>query len=338
MDWFERLTGFPEQGYEATRKQFQLQGRQLRSQVNGRLWDTGLLELASVQALRQRALSSSTPRGRLKVASLVGDVRALHQVPAYAGAVFQVASQFNLLEMVDPGITPEDGVTGYAHDLTQGPACALAAAAGTIYRNYFVPVDGVAGQTAGRQLNGLFELGQALAQATQLEVEELWTWRNGYALCTEPGLAAIAQVLANCSTAERDRLRGLLRVGVHQDVQVTDAPGPLLPTVTQVYCSALPVAYSGVASAHWHAFAQLVLEAAYEGTLWAAVANAQRGASSTVLLTRLGGGVFGNADGWIDAAIHRALSLAAGFALNVQLVNYREAHPSTRALVQAFGG
>jgi Patatin-like phospholipase len=36
--------------------------------------------------------------------------------------------------------------------------------------------------------------------------------------------------------------------------------------------------------------AQLVLEAAYEATMWAAVLNAQRSASNRVLLTSLGGG------------------------------------------------
>ena len=112
---------------------------------------------------------------------------------------------------------------------------------------------------------------------------------------------------------------------------------PTLPTVTQVYCSALPVAYGESASCHWQAFAQLVLEAAYEATLWAAVLNALRGVSKTVLLTRLGGGVFGNADEWIDAAILRALGLAAGFDLDVRLVDYREPHPSTIKLVQYVG-
>jgi hypothetical protein len=34
---------------------------------------------------------------------------------------------------------PEDGVTVYAADPTQGPACALACAAGSVYRNYFCP-------------------------------------------------------------------------------------------------------------------------------------------------------------------------------------------------------
>ena len=37
-------------------------------------------------------------------------------------------------------MTPEDGVTRYKDDPTQGPACAIAAGAATIYRNYFVPI------------------------------------------------------------------------------------------------------------------------------------------------------------------------------------------------------
>ena len=62
--------------------------------------------------------SSSAPTGRLKVSVITGDVRKMHRSPEYAGALFQVASQFNLLEMVSPTITPEDGVTRYQHDKT----------------------------------------------------------------------------------------------------------------------------------------------------------------------------------------------------------------------------
>jgi hypothetical protein len=36
--------------------------------------------------------------------------------------------------MVSPRVTPEDGVGIYDLDRTQGPACAVAAGAGTIYR------------------------------------------------------------------------------------------------------------------------------------------------------------------------------------------------------------
>ena len=54
----------------------------------------------------------------------------------------------------------------------------------------------------------------------------------------------------------------------------------------------------------------------------AAVLNARRGASKLVLLTRLGGGAFGNDDAWIDVAMKRALDQLAGQGLDVRLVSY----------------
>jgi hypothetical protein len=94
----------------------------------------------------------------------------MHQSPENAGTLFQVASQFNLLEMVSPDVTPEHGVTRYQSDHTQGPACAIAAGAATIYRNYFAPIEGSQGQTATRQLDGLADLGAALSSGTKLPV------------------------------------------------------------------------------------------------------------------------------------------------------------------------
>ena len=88
-----------------------------------------------------------------------------------AGALFQVASQFNLLEMTGPEVSPEDGITRYQHDRTQGPACAIAAGAATIYRNYFAPVGGGHGQTAKRQFDGLADLGEALGELLKKPVE-----------------------------------------------------------------------------------------------------------------------------------------------------------------------
>jgi len=38
------------------------------------------------------------------------DVQSLHAAASNAGALFQVASQFNLLEMMSPEVTPEQGV------------------------------------------------------------------------------------------------------------------------------------------------------------------------------------------------------------------------------------
>ena len=337
QDWFERLMGFAEGGYEETRSRLEVEGRELRSRVNGRGYGIGELKLVSLQSLREHVSSGSGLPDRLKVRAVSGDVRHLHQFPEYAGALFQVASQFNLLEMVSPDVTPEHGVTRYQQDKTQGPACAIAAGAGTIYRNYFVPVGGECGQTSRRQLDGLADVGEALSRTLGKPVDALWTMRNGYALCSADGLAAIGTYLNASSAAEKDALRALLRIGVHRDVEVTDGELRCRQVVSQAFCSALPVAYTSVPPIRWQSFAELVLEAAYEATLWAAVLNARRGASSIVLLTRLGGGAFGNDEAWITSAMWRALTKVQDCSLDVRLVS-RGAPPSSMLeLEKAFG-
>lgn len=336
MDWFERLTGFIERDYEDTRSRLEVTGQTLRSRVNGREYGIGELELVSLQTLRDRAGSSSSTRGRLRLKNITADVGDLHESPAYAGALFQAASQFNLLEMVSPDVTPEHGVTGYQYDLTQGPACAIAAGAATIYRNYFVPVDGASGQTRARQLDGLAGIGAHLSGALAKPVRDLWTMRNGYALCSREGLAAIGGHLRSLTPAERDRLGARLRIGVHSNVEVTRAGKSRRQTVSQAFCSALPVAYSRVPAVEWQPFAELVLEAAYEATLWAGVLNARQGSSNIVLLTRLGGGAFGNEPAWIDEAMQHALTRLRDFDLDVRLVSLGAPPRSMLELEKSF--
>jgi hypothetical protein len=314
MDWFERLTGFAEREPAFTRGRLNVIDGRLHSKVNGRSHGVGWLELVSLEELRLRTRDRLAGPGRIVVADIRGDVRQMHLHPDNAAALFQVASQFNLLEMASPEVTPEDGVTRYQHDHTQGPACAMAAGAATIFRNYFAPLGGRTGQTAEVQINCLDDLGAAFGHATQ----PVWTYRNGYVLCSAEGLARIGRQLAAASSAERDRLRGRLKVGLHWDVEVTDSPTAPGPRVSQVFCSALPVAYSDVSPRQWEPFARLVLEAAYEATVLAGVLNRARvGGSKRILLTRLGGGAFGNEPDWIDAAISRALQGVAGAGLEV---------------------
>ena len=336
MDWFEKLTGFREAGYEETRAQLTVMDGRLVSRINGESYGIGELELVSLQALRERVKSADKLPGRLKTSVVTGDVRRMHRSPENAGALFQVASQFNLLEMVSPDVTPEHGVTRYQSDPTQGPACAIAAGAATIYRNYFAPFGGSEGQTARRQLDGLADLGDALSSATKLPVVDLWTMQNGYALGTQTGLDAIAQHLGTLTTDQIDLLRGKLRIGIHHDVEVTEAAGPDRPRVSQLFCSALPVAYSRVPPAHWEPFAVLVLEAAYEATMWATVLNAQRGASNVIFLTLLGGGAFGNHGNWIHAAIRRALKLMTAYDLDIRLVSYGTPSKEIVAIAEEF--
>lgn len=332
MDWFTRITGFKERTYAATRAQLEVHGSTLRSKVNGCSYGIGEFELVSLDELRARVAAGSGAAGRPRLQIVTGDVRKMHQAPEYAGALFQVASQFNSLEMVGPSVTPEDGVTRYERDHTQGPACAMAAGAATIFRNYFAPIGDQVGQTAKRQLDGLADVGAELSDRLDRSVASLWDWRNGYALCTRQGLDLIADLLQAIGPEQANALAGKLRIGLHRDVEVTDTLGAPRPLVSQAFCSALPVAYGCVPQQHWAAFAQFVLDAAYEATMLEAVINARRGAANIVLLTSLGGGAFGNAPEWIHAAVKRAVKKVQDFDIDVRLVSYDQPSIALRNL------
>jgi hypothetical protein len=320
--WFERLTGFRETSWSETRSRFEVRETTLHSRVDGRSWSLGEYALPSLAELRARVAAGNGPAGRLRVGLERGDVLALHREPRLCGALFQVASQFNLLEMTSPEVTPEDGVTRYETDGTQGPRCAMAAGAATIFRNYFL-------QTRDRQVDALADLGAALGNVD----ERLWQMRNGYALCTDAGLCEIGARLATAGVEEVDALRGLLRVGVHRDADVTYEGAPVGQRVSQVFCSALPVSYGGGVLAHWEAFATLVLEATYEATLLEGLLQARRGLRTPVLLTLVGGGVFGNQPSWIERALRRALTTVAETDLDVRVVSYGEPPDWLAALI-----
>ncbi|HEX5660645.1 MAG TPA: hypothetical protein VFX59_25810 [Polyangiales bacterium] len=247
----------------------------------------------------------------------------LHAHPENAGAVFQVASQFNCLEFVGPEVVPEHGVTGYASDLTQGPACSLAAAAATVVRNYFVPVDGVAGQTRDRQLDNLHGLAALLGAH--------WDVVNGY---VHSDAARLRRLDAALTAHDRETVLGTVKVGLHRDVGVTFArrfAEPAEPThVTQVFCSAISCGYSSVPRDHWKALATLVLEAAYEATLRAALLVGAR----RVWLTFLGGGVFGNRLEWIGESIGRALARMDNHDLDVHIAHYRAHDPAMERAIE----
>lgn len=318
VSWFEQITGFEEQGYAHARARLQVQDGCLVSTHSQRRARVGRLEMPTLGQLRASVAALVAPAGArtLALEHLRGDVRALHADPANAQALFQVASQFNLLEMVGPGVTPEDGVTRYQHDPTQGPACAMAAGAATIYRNYLMPVGGHIGQTAQRQVDCLADLGNQLGNGN----DRLWAMRNGYPMFTREGVAGIDARLAGYGTEQREALKAHLRIGLHWQVEVTDVPAPG-HLVSQALCSALPVAYQRHRQPLlWQRFASLVLEAAYEATLLAAVLNQARTGCPLVYLTRLGGGAFGNDPAWIDAAIEHALGRLEGRELRVVMV------------------
>ena len=328
--WFTQLMGFKEASPQQVRDNIRLDGNTIQSLVNSKTFTCGMLETPSLFELRRRVCELTTENATLSVREQIADAQALHADIDNASALIQVASQFNLLEMISPSATPEQGVEIYENDYTQGPACAIAAGAGTIYRNYLVPVNNTTGQSATNQIDCLADIGALLGNTDNT----LWEMTNGYALASEQGLRQITDQLAAANEKQLDEIRSALRIGLQWNPEA-----PLTETrhtLSQAYCSALPVAYSAHPPLLWEKFARLVLEASYEACLAAAVLNYHNTGNNKVYLTLIGGGAFGNDTDWIMQAIHRALRLFKHTNLDVVIVSHSRSNPAVQNLVIDF--
>jgi len=347
--WFNEAFGFDEpRCYDEVRRCFscaqddgsgEITLRVTTGPYTGRTFRVGRFEVPSVQELRERLASlgaeeasdsvSSAAAGEspqpfdagLTFGAISGNARSLHLDPANAGAVFQVASQFNALEMVGPGSRPEDGITDYHKDKTQGPVCAMSCPGAILFRNYFV---GGAGQGRGRQVDGSADVGELLGNGQGA----IWVMRNGYLMPSKRGTMGALGARLQSNGALADAVVSSLRVPVHWSTE-TAAPqceGRESHTVCQVFNSAVPVAYTKTlaTSSEWHPFAQLILNAAYEAVLLiSAIKAREEQRRVTVYLTLVGGGAFGNRSQWIVEALERALRLHRDESLDVKLVFYQ---------------
>jgi len=236
----------------------------------------GRFETLSLAELRRRAGRSATGSVRLWVldgANPLTDIGAL-QAQAPPGSLFQVASQFNCLEAPGPWIVR---VADYFSDPTQGPRASISAYPGTLLRHYRAP--GRDGQrfvqrTGGPQLN--------LLHAVEAPVQ------SGYLVGHD--IARPAELLARLENDFE-----LLEVGLHQGLEVVlgaDWDGPVQRDVriAQVFTSTLAAGGYGRLGDDLLPVCRQLLRAAYLGTLLAAAGLDQR----RVILTLIGGGVFGN--------------------------------------------
>ena len=323
--------GFDELSPSALRSKVRIEKDLMTSMESGKSFQFGRLEIPRLADLRRQleSFGATEATSNLIFENVVSDVQTLHLDSRNQGAVFQVASQFNLLEMTSPCIAPEYGVDRYESDPTQGPACAIAAGAGTIYRNYFHRFAGQMGQCSGVQIDCLADMGTALDNRN----ERLWSMSNGYALVTAEGLQEISKIIDAMSAEQSDHLRSQLRIGVMWNTEVTlENAGHL---VTQAYCSALPVSYSSSPAGDWQAFASIVLEAAYEATFLCAIVNHKKNNNPNLFLTLLGGGAFGNDLAWIFAALERSLELFRWYPLKVFLVARGSIDPRAKQLAKS---
>eukprot|EP00551_Chaetoceros_affinis_P009893 CAMPEP_0203662570 /NCGR_PEP_ID=MMETSP0090-20130426/491_1 /ASSEMBLY_ACC=CAM_ASM_001088 /TAXON_ID=426623 /ORGANISM="Chaetoceros affinis, Strain CCMP159" /LENGTH=427 /DNA_ID=CAMNT_0050525379 /DNA_START=78 /DNA_END=1361 /DNA_ORIENTATION=+ len=345
-DWFEQTFGFNEKRlrYEGVRKQFSLEENDtvLVSLANGRKFQIGRFETPSLEALNQRleelsSYSSDFDFGvdyddddddgdddvtlfsGLEFEHLSGDVKALLLDPENSGAVFQVASRFNCLENTDSSVTPDAGISKYVEDDTQGPTCATACSAGTIYRNYFVNGHGQGGKK-GKQIDCLADIGKILGN----EESKFWRMQNGYALPSKQGsMKDLTRHFINKGFLP-NRVMETLKVGVQYDTEVVTTENDRTPhCVTQVYSSALPISYTTSNKDDFELFARIILCAAYQATfVVAAIKALETKKRVNLYLTKIGGGLFANRSKWIADAIRSCLRKFEDFPLNVYLVHY----------------
>jgi hypothetical protein len=332
--WFTELFGFPEHttgdiaGYHQTQSQFifNKQAGTLVSIPNGKQFIAGHFSTPTVEQLRAMVRPHLDRKGEFTFEhKIVGNI--LNEHAKYPNATFQGASQFNCLEMPGPNVIPEAGVTGYYSDNTQGPACALACAAGTIVRNYFVELDGQIGQTRTKQVNTLSELEKHVDNNRN----NFWSLTNGYTNSTSEKLTLFDGYFR---TQNQDDLISKIQIGHHADVGVTITTATdegykkindgVEINVTQVYASALACGYSSIKKEEWTNFAKIVQYGMYEGTLWAGFLNRinhmDKASSRNVFLTLVGGGVFRNDNKWIGDAIGRIRALGVFFNLDIDLI------------------
>lgn len=273
---------------------------QARLKYGGQVFNAGRFSHPDIKALRELCRPSGSPlsdsASPLRLFVLKGRHRltdiAFQQQHADGETLFQLASQFNGLESPGPYLVP---VSAYFSDLTQGPIGALQSYPGALLRHYAAPAPegGVFEQSEARSLN-------FLEAALPLELAEV---QHGYLLAEhipDPE-AALRHLQAHLQD---------FQIGLHRHVQV-----PLSHTgqpVALALCSTLAAPYSQgeTQSPVWRSLMGSLLEAGYTGTLLSALAYGYR----RVVLTAIGGGVFGNPHDVIWRALLRSFDSVRAYA------------------------
>lgn len=288
--------------------------------AGGQRYAAGRFEVLSLRELGARARRARELSGphkaslRVCICDGAGPATDIGALQAFAPprALFQVASQFNCLEAPGPFITE---VADYLHDPTQGPRASVSAFPGTLLRHYAAPGqsptttdsagDGATGRrfvqsSRGPQLN-------LLSAACRPGIAEV---HSGY---LRPDNIEAPAVFANLLEEHFDRLC----VGVHEDVQVVlgaEWDGAVADSphrrIAQVFTSTMAAGMYGDlrdGDSSVPRILQTLQRLAYLGTLLAAAAHGK----DVVVLTLIGGGVFGNPVPVIWAAITWAITQVA---------------------------
>ena len=316
----------------------------LKSLISGKVFDAGIpiIETTGTLMLTAQHISSHPWQFQFNPPTLniiKGDVVEFFKQRELQGSLFQVASQFNVLEMANPKSTPEMGITIYQHDRTQGPVCAMACPSGTLYRNYFAmplhngDIDGTAqSEYRNCQLNMLDGVMSDLIKETPpIHMVE----QNGYILpMTLSDITNLKNLLA-ASEVKMMELVKRVKYFVQEDVPVlsSEDDGKEVNRVSQIFCSGFPFVtkYSEPITKIDQkplinsSIARMILYAAYNATFAHAVKMAKtQNKIIKVFLTYIGGGEFGTAttDVIIDIVRDILQKTCSNYPIEVYMVDY----------------
>lgn len=155
-EWLTTFLGFPEKTFKManpaeynTKVSRILEKSMMYYPENGSLWTpaghyhAGWFVAPSVKEILEYVEMIKTrglgPPGRLEVEIVEHqDISSLiKEGPSFG--VYQVASQFNALEIPHPGVKPSQGISAYPLDKSQGFVAACTTVPGTLVRNYWLP-------------------------------------------------------------------------------------------------------------------------------------------------------------------------------------------------------
>ena len=298
------------------------------SGVNYAVGDFSCLSKTELKALNKKQIK----KGSISYEYVHGDITELLKTDIGEHDVVQAASQFNLLEMGYPGYRPENGISIYTNDGTQGPRVALSSPAGTFFRNYLIfngkPQRGENFKSY-KQVNTLSEVLEDLnikeedKSPSLSKIDDdakkmiiigkpspnMYTYINGYAY--------INFVKDVDEKTLNDTMDKHLRVGIQWNTPDIVNKGKLC----QVYSSALPLSYYTYHGKNIDKLATSILTSTYKCVLEVAISKiSESHPRINVYLTAVGGGVFGNEFAWIQKALINALFEYRTYPLNVKLI------------------
>ena len=293
--------------------------------ANGKKYMAGLFYAPSLKEILDQLQKEKVPMGRSTIVHITNKDASFYIHNDLGDCeMMQAASQCNGLEMINPNVTPNKGIGVYRNDRTQGPAVAMAAAAGTFIRNYWLT----------RKLMGQFN------SLYDYELSHI----NGYLLWGTSPNDAYSQ-LANENHEFDIRVPYMLytqSVGYHSKKYLADFQyHEDMKIIHQAYTSSAPVNYyrngGDNSTQYGNVFYLLVAEyrslIAMSLLLWSidSKLGLNKNENPTVDINLIGTGVFKNPVRLVTAAIRTAMLMFKQYRVDYRI----HAFPNTLSDVRA---